>query len=49
VYFFIYTVRVKGWTFGFSALFGALGRGVGMMKGPFNRKQTTADETKEEK
>jgi ATP-binding cassette, subfamily G (WHITE), member 2, SNQ2 len=28
VYFFIYTVRVKGWTFGFGPLFSVLGKGV---------------------
>ncbi len=39
VYFFIYTVRVKGWTFGFGPLFGALGKGIGAIKGLFKRKE----------
>ncbi|SMQ45282.1 unnamed protein product [Zymoseptoria tritici ST99CH_3D7] len=37
VYFFIYTVRVKGWTFGFGPLFGALGKGVELIKKPFKK------------
>ena len=49
MYFFIYTVRVKGWTFGFSALFRGLGRVVGMVKGLFRRKEKTAEEIKEAK
>ena len=32
VYFFIYTVRVRGWTFGMSALFGTLGKGADLAK-----------------
>ena len=32
VYFFIYTVRVRGWTFGMSTLFGTLGKGVDVAK-----------------
>lgn len=28
VYFFVYTVRVRGWSFGFGTVFGILGRGV---------------------
>ena len=39
VYFFIYTVRVKGWSFGFGKLFGALGKLVGLIKKPFQRKK----------
>lgn len=35
VYFFIYTVRIKGWTFGFGPLFGLLGKGVDNAKGLF--------------
>ncbi|KAK5126110.1 hypothetical protein LTR85_011465 [Meristemomyces frigidus] len=35
VYFFIYTVRVKGWSFGFGKLFGVLGKLVGVIKRPF--------------
>ncbi|KAM7183929.1 putative ABC transporter [Naviculisporaceae sp. PSN 640] len=32
VYFFIYTVRVKGWTFGFGPVFNGLGKGVDKVK-----------------
>lgn len=32
VYFFIYTVRVRGWSFGMSTLFGRLGKGVDAVK-----------------
>ncbi|CEI39509.1 Brefeldin A resistance protein [Fusarium venenatum] len=39
VYFFIYTVRVKGWSFGFGKIFGALGKLVDMIKKPFQRKK----------
>ncbi|TIA07748.1 putative ABC transporter [Aureobasidium pullulans] len=39
VYFFIYTVRIKGWTFGFGPLFGALGKMVGVLKKPFQSKK----------
>ncbi|KAK1063559.1 ATP-binding cassette transporter snq2 [Friedmanniomyces endolithicus] len=35
VYFFIYTVRVKGWSFGFGALFGALEKVAKAVKRPF--------------
>ena len=35
VYFFIYTVRVKGWSFGFGALFRGLGFLVEKIKAPF--------------
>jgi ATP-binding cassette, subfamily G (WHITE), member 2, SNQ2 len=35
VYFFIYTVRVKGWSFGFGYIFGALGKLVNVIKKPF--------------
>ena len=38
VYFFIYTVRVKGWSFGFGTVFGGLGRLVGWVEGLFSRK-----------
>lgn len=37
VYFFIYTVRVRGWSFGFGKLFGALGGLVDKVKGLFVR------------
>ncbi len=32
VYFFIYTVRVRGWSFGMSTLFGTLGKGADVVK-----------------
>ena len=32
VYFFIYTVRVRGWSFGLNHVFGRLGRAVGAVK-----------------
>ena len=38
VYFFIYTVRVKGWSFGFGTVFGWLGRLVDWVEGVFRRK-----------
>ncbi|KAL2067303.1 hypothetical protein VTL71DRAFT_1727 [Oculimacula yallundae] len=37
VYFFIYTVRIKGWSFGFGRLFGGLNKLVGMAKKQFKR------------
>lgn len=37
VYFFIYTVRVKGWGFGFGYLFGGLGKMVNVIKRPLVR------------
>ncbi|KAH7363392.1 ABC-2 type transporter-domain-containing protein [Plectosphaerella cucumerina] len=40
VYFFIYTVRVRGWSFGFGRLFGALGKVAALIKRPFVRKDT---------
>jgi ATP-binding cassette, subfamily G (WHITE), member 2, SNQ2 len=44
VYFFIWTVRVKGWSFGFGKLFGALGKGVDAVKKPFKRTKTKGKE-----
>jgi ATP-binding cassette subfamily G (WHITE) protein 2 (SNQ2) len=38
VYFFIYTVRIKGWSFGFSTLFGGLGKLMGRVKAAFTKK-----------
>ncbi|KAH7324186.1 ABC-2 type transporter-domain-containing protein [Stachybotrys elegans] len=32
VYFFIYTVRIRGWSFGFGLLFGTLGKGLAVVK-----------------
>ncbi|KAK3711294.1 ATP-binding cassette transporter snq2 [Vermiconidia calcicola] len=37
VYFFIYTVRIRGWSFGFGYLFGALGKFANLIKRPFVR------------
>lgn len=37
VYFFIYTVRIRGWSFGFGLLFGGLGRMVDKVKGAVKR------------
>ncbi|KAK2679233.1 hypothetical protein RAB80_004414 [Fusarium oxysporum f. sp. vasinfectum] len=39
VYFFIYTVRVRGWSFGFGTIFGGLGKLVDLIKKPFQRKK----------
>ena len=39
VYFFIYTVRIRGWSFGFGSLFGGLERGVEWVKGKASRKK----------
>lgn len=39
VYFFIYTVRVRGWSFGLGYVFGRLGRLVDLIKRPFQRKR----------
>jgi len=38
VYFFIYTVRIRGWTFGFGPLFSGLGKMVDGITGLFKRK-----------
>ncbi|KAI1331447.1 ABC-2 type transporter-domain-containing protein [Xylariaceae sp. FL0255] len=38
VYFFIYTVRIKGWSFGFGYVFGVLGKMVNMLKRPFTKR-----------
>jgi len=35
VYFFIYTVRIRGWSFGFGTLFAVLGKLVGVLKRSF--------------
>lgn len=39
VYFFIYTVRVKGFTFGMGPLFGVLGKGIESAKSMFKKKE----------
>ena len=35
VYFFVYTVRIRGWSFGFGTVFGGLGKGVDRVVGMF--------------
>ena len=37
VYFFVWSVRIKGWSFGFATVFGALGKGVKRVKGTVRR------------
>lgn len=37
VYFFIYTVRIRGWSFGFGVVFGFLGKLVGYVSAPFKK------------
>lgn len=39
VYFFIYTVRIKGWSFGFGYLFGGAGKAISAIKGLFKGKK----------
>lgn len=41
VYFFIYTVRIRGWSFGFGYVFGAAGKVVDKVKGMFSPKKKT--------
>ena len=38
VYFFIYTVRIRGWSFGFGYVFGVVGKAGGAVKGVFKGK-----------
>ncbi|KAL2148073.1 hypothetical protein VTH82DRAFT_2479 [Thermothelomyces myriococcoides] len=40
VYFFIYTVRIKGWTFGFGPLFRMIDKVVGAVKGLFKSRKS---------
>jgi len=48
IYFFIWSVRVKGWTFGFGPLFSVVGKGVDAIKGAakrlFKKKKGTKSE-----
>lgn len=37
IYFFIWSVRVKGWTFGFGAILDTVGAAVGALKGGIKR------------
>ncbi|KAF4554359.1 ABC-2 type transporter-like protein 2 [Elsinoe fawcettii] len=39
VYFFIWTVRIKGWSFGLATVFGGLGKGVDWVKGKFSKEK----------
>ena len=39
VYFFIYTVRIKGWSFGFGYVFGKAGKGVDTVKSMFKNEE----------
>ncbi|KAF1989863.1 ABC drug exporter AtrF [Aulographum hederae CBS 113979] len=39
VYFFVWSVRIKGWSFGFGTLLAAAGKGTGMAKGIFKGKE----------
>nr|POE53616.1 brefeldin a resistance protein [Quercus suber] len=48
VYFFIWAVRVKGWSFGFGHLFGFLGKVVALIKKPFARLFAKKDAKKSE-
>jgi ABC-type multidrug transport system permease subunit len=41
VYFFIWTVRVKGWSFGFGTIFGLVGKAIGKVKGMFKKDKKT--------
>ena len=43
VYFFIYTVRIKGWSFGFGALFGAVEKAARVVKNLFKRKEQKSE------
>ena len=47
VYFFIYTVRIRGWTFGFGYIFGLAEKLVGKVKSLFNRNGDSAENPKE--
>jgi ATP-binding cassette subfamily G (WHITE) protein 2 (SNQ2) len=41
VYFFVWSVRIKGWSFGFGKLFGVLGKVVDKVKGVGKKKGDT--------
>lgn len=49
VYFFIYTVRVKGWSFGFGTVFGLGGKAMGALGGLFGKKSNEEEEGAKEK
>lgn len=46
VYFFIWTVRIKGWSFGFGYVFGLAGKAIGAVKGLFKSKSKKEGGTK---
>ncbi|RAR05996.1 ABC drug exporter AtrF [Stemphylium lycopersici] len=39
VYFFVWSIRIKGWSFGFGTVFGGLGKAVGAVKGALKGKK----------
>jgi len=43
VYFFVWSIRIKGWSFGFGAVFGGLGKGVSKIKGMLSGKKKTEE------
>lgn len=43
VYFFIWSVRIKGWSFGFGFLFGTAGKAVNKIKGLFKKKEKSQE------
>ena len=49
VYFFTYTTRVRGWSFGLSTVFGVLGKGVGIITGVLGKVFLTRRKDSEEK
>lgn len=48
VYFFIWTVRVKGWSFGFGHISGLVGKAVGVVNRAFTRKRKVQDEEEQQ-
>jgi ATP-binding cassette subfamily G (WHITE) protein 2 (SNQ2) len=43
VYFFIWSVRIKGWSFGLGKVFGGMGKGIGKVRGMLGGKKKEAD------
>jgi len=48
VYFFIWSIRIKGWGFGMGYLFGGLGKLVSLCQKPFQKKQKDGDDASAE-
>ena len=48
VYFFIWTVRIKGWSFGFGTLSGAFGKAVESLSKPFQKKKEKNEQEEEQ-